>query len=79
MLSRAAKRGGAPTVPARWLTRLETFLAGQGDDAHPGGLRLPAEPAMHWAALLDRPAIVAPLRPPGAAPAGRSAAATRSA
>jgi ATP-dependent helicase/nuclease subunit B len=29
VLSRAARRGGAPTVPARWLTRIETFLAGQ--------------------------------------------------
>jgi ATP-dependent helicase/nuclease subunit B len=72
VLSRAAKRGGAPTVPARWLTRVETFLAGQHDAAHPAGLRLPAEPAMHWAALLDRPAAaVAPCeRPAPRPPAG---------
>jgi len=55
VLSRAAKRGGAPTVPARWLTRIETFLAGQRDAAHPNGLRLPASPALAWAARLDRP------------------------
>lgn len=55
VLSRAAKRGGAPTVPARWLTRIETFLAGQRDAAHPNGLRLPASPALSWAARLDRP------------------------
>jgi ATP-dependent helicase/nuclease subunit B len=72
VLSRAAKRGGAPTVPARWLTRVETFLAGQHDEAHPAGLRLPPEPAMHWAALLDRPETAAPCerpapRPPAAA------------
>jgi ATP-dependent helicase/nuclease subunit B len=69
VLSRAAKRGGAPTVSARWLTRVETFLAGQQDDAHPAGLRLPAEPAMHWAALLDRPAgAVAPCERPAPRP-----------
>jgi ATP-dependent helicase/nuclease subunit B len=68
VLSRAAKRGGAPTVSARWLTRIETFLAGQGDDAHPAGLRLPAEPAMHWAALLDRPSIVVPCDRPAPRP-----------
>ncbi|MFZ4410737.1 MAG: double-strand break repair protein AddB, partial [Paracraurococcus sp.] len=32
VLSRAARRGGAPTVPARWITRLETFLRGQFSD-----------------------------------------------
>jgi ATP-dependent helicase/nuclease subunit B len=68
VLSRAAKRGGSPTVPARWLTRIETFLAGQHDDAHPAGLRLPAEPAMHWAALLDRPSAVAPCERPAPRP-----------
>jgi ATP-dependent helicase/nuclease subunit B len=59
-------------VPARWLTRIETFLAGQQDPAHPAGLRLSAEPAMHWAALLDRPAgAVAPCeRPAPRPPAG---------
>lgn len=72
VLSRAAKRGGAPTVPARWLTRVETFLAGQHDDAHPAGLRLATEPAMRWAALLDQPSDVTPCerpapRPPAAA------------
>jgi ATP-dependent helicase/nuclease subunit B len=49
VLSRAAKRGGAPTVPARWLTRIETFLEGQD------GLALPRSPAASWAELLDQP------------------------
>lgn len=48
VLSRAARRGGSPTVPARWLTRVETFLQGQG-------LRLPDSEAARWAAALDRP------------------------
>jgi ATP-dependent helicase/nuclease subunit B len=50
ILSRAARRGGAPSVPARWLTRLDTFLRGQAQ------LALPADPAVAWAAALDQPA-----------------------
>ncbi|PZW44882.1 ATP-dependent helicase/nuclease subunit B [Humitalea rosea] len=47
VLSRAQKRGGAPTQPARWLTRLATFLGGQGQP-------LPEHPAAAWAEALDR-------------------------
>jgi ATP-dependent helicase/nuclease subunit B len=50
VLSSARKRGGAPSVPTRWLTRLETFLKGQG------GILLPASDAARWAAGLDAPA-----------------------
>ncbi|MDB5381491.1 MAG: double-strand break repair protein AddB, partial [Rhodospirillales bacterium] len=46
VLTRSVKRGGAPTVPARWLVRLETFLRGQG-------LALPASEAAGWAQALD--------------------------
>jgi ATP-dependent helicase/nuclease subunit B len=62
VLTRAAKRGGSPTVPARWLTRIETFLAGQGD------LSLPASPAAAWAAQLDQPARVVPCERPAPRP-----------
>lgn len=62
VLSRAAKRGGSPTVPARWLTRLETFLEGQG------GLALPRSPAADWAAALDQPEVVAPCARPAPQP-----------
>jgi ATP-dependent helicase/nuclease subunit B len=69
VLSRAARRGGAPTVPARWLTRIETFLAGQRDEARPQGLRLAPSPAVAWAARLDHPAgAVAPCARPAPAP-----------
>ncbi len=66
VLSRAARRGGSPAVPARWLTRLDTFLKGQN------GLALPAEPSAEWARLLDQPAEIRPCgrpapRPPRAA------------
>ena len=49
VLSTARKRGGAPSVPTRWLTRLETFLKGQGE------ITLPASLAGRWAAALDQP------------------------
>jgi ATP-dependent helicase/nuclease subunit B len=62
VLSAAARRDGAPTVPSRWLTRIEAFLAGQG------GLRLPESPAAAWAAALDRPARVTPCARPAPAP-----------
>jgi ATP-dependent helicase/nuclease subunit B len=49
VLSTARKRGGAPSVPTRWLTRLETFLKGQGE------IVLTASLAARWAAALDEP------------------------
>jgi ATP-dependent helicase/nuclease subunit B len=67
-LSRAARRGGSPTVPARWLTRLSTFLRGQAK-GHSSGLSLPLSHAPAWAAALDRPEGGA--RPPSARPSPR--------
>jgi ATP-dependent helicase/nuclease subunit B len=61
VLSRAARRGGSPTVPARWLTRIRTFLSGQG-------LQLAESEAARWAAALDRPAQVRPVERPRPAP-----------
>ncbi|MBE9605489.1 double-strand break repair protein AddB [Acetobacteraceae bacterium H6797] len=62
VLSTAARRGGAPSVQARWLTRLDTFLEGQGI----GGL--PASPAAGWAAALDQPERVTPTSRPSPRP-----------
>ncbi len=60
VLSAPRRRDGAPAVPARWLTRLEMMLAGQGT-------ALPEHPAADWARTLDHPAggprPVAPPRP----------------
>lgn len=61
LLSRAARRGGSPTVPARWLTRIETFLTGQG-------AKLPVAPEGAWARLLDAPAAVVPCQRPDPKP-----------
>ena len=68
VLSRAEKRGGSPTVPARWLVRLETFLAGQKGEGFPAGLKLPASPATAWAAQLDQPEQVRPWPRPAPCP-----------
>ncbi|MGC8468986.1 MAG: double-strand break repair protein AddB [Acetobacteraceae bacterium] len=60
VLSLPRRRERAPAVPARWLTRLTTLLAGQG-------LALPSHPAVLWARALDQPAgppqPVSPPRP----------------
>jgi ATP-dependent helicase/nuclease subunit B len=62
VLSSAARRGGSPGVPARWIVRLDTFLAGQE------GLAIPASPAAAWAAALDAPEAVTPCPRPAPAP-----------
>ena len=62
VLSCPRRRDGAPAVPARWLTRLETFLAGQG-------VALPQHPAACWVRALDQPADgPRPVRPPRPCP-----------
>ena len=67
-LVRAARAEGAPTVPSRWLTRLDTVLAGcgQADGLRPAKSR----PSLYHAqARPDRPERIAPPepRPPVAA------------
>ncbi|HET7881753.1 MAG TPA: double-strand break repair protein AddB [Acetobacteraceae bacterium] len=58
VLSCPRRRDGAPVVPARWLTRLEALLAGQGRS-------LPTHPAVGWARALDQPGHgVRSVRPP---------------
>ena len=63
ILSCPRRREGAPTVPARWLVRLEAYLDGQRAP-------LPMHPSAAWARLLDqplggpRPALPPQPRPP---------------
>ncbi|MEO3435054.1 double-strand break repair protein AddB [Inquilinus sp. CAU 1745] len=62
VLSRAARVEGAPTVPSRWLLRLDTVLARVG-------ARLEEPPAWaDWAQALDRPERVAAIAPPSPRP-----------
>ncbi len=49
VLAAPVRRERAPAVPARWLTRLEAMLAGDGQALAP-------HPAASWAAQLDLPA-----------------------
>ncbi len=62
ILSCPRRLDGAPAVPARWLTRLEMFLAGRG-------AALPRHPAAGWARALDQPAALRPVGPPAPCPA----------
>jgi ATP-dependent helicase/nuclease subunit B len=63
-LTRAAKSEGAPTIPSRWLTRLDTVLRGAGvEDA--------LAPEKDWRALyhaLSRPAKSLRIGPPAPRP-----------
>jgi ATP-dependent helicase/nuclease subunit B len=61
VLSVPHRRGRAPTVPARWLTRIGARIGA------PTGL--PAHPAGAWTGLVDQPLKVAPARPPEPLPA----------
>ncbi|MBL28631.1 MAG: double-strand break repair protein AddB [Rhodospirillaceae bacterium] len=58
VLTRSAKDGGAPTVPSRWLTRIETLLHGRGNDI------AAATPHRGWTAALNAPETVTAGRRP---------------
>jgi ATP-dependent helicase/nuclease subunit B len=67
IMSRAAKIDGVPTVPSRWLMRLEAVLGGLGlaDVLHPGE----DEPWLDWARERDRIGARRPVTPPSPRPA----------
>ena len=63
VLSAPRRRDNAPAVPARWLARLDAYLATRD-------IPLPAHPAVGWARILDRPDGPArPITPPRPCPA----------
>ena len=63
VLSCPRRRDGAPSVPARWLVRLEAMLAGAQSS-------LSRHPAALWARLLDQPGgAPRPVAPPTPRPA----------
>src|SRR5690606_20223386 len=59
VLTRAAKVDGTPTVPSRWLARLDAVL---------GSRALPAHPALAWFGALDTPDAVRPVSRPAPRP-----------
>ena len=61
VLSCPRRVDGAPAVPARWLTRLDMFLAGRG-------AALARHPACVWARALDQPRALRPAAPPAPCP-----------
>lgn len=69
LLTRAEREGGAPTVPARWLARLDALF---GHD--PGKGRVPEymqraqRTELAWAARIDRPAAITPCARPAPRP-----------
>src|SRR3546814_7017131 len=60
-LTRAERVDGTPTVPARWLRRIDALREGLG---LADGLRDEEAKLKAWAAALDAPAEVVPIRPP---------------
>ncbi|MEI8394449.1 MAG: double-strand break repair protein AddB [Rhodospirillaceae bacterium] len=61
VLTRAERLEGAPTVPSRWLSRLDTVLRAFKLDALPGR---DAAVWLGWAGALGQPAVVRPSQPP---------------
>lgn len=69
VLTRAAKSEGAPTVPSRFLSRLDAVLAGTPNaKALRREIDDPARQWQHWAQALDMPAAAAPVPPPAPRP-----------
>ncbi|GAB4395015.1 MAG: double-strand break repair protein AddB [Kiloniellaceae bacterium] len=60
-LTRAERVEGAPTVPARWLRRIDALRAGLGLEVN---LHQEEKQLRAWAAALDQPAEVRPLSAP---------------
>lgn len=61
ILTRALKQEGAPTIPARWLSRLEALAKVLGIETV---LQRPSAEAAAWVAALDRPESVRQIGPP---------------
>ena len=67
VLTRSGKSGGSPTVPSRWLLRLETLI---GEAA---AAQIKSGPWCGWQGRLDAPSVVTPIAAPQPKPplAGR--------
>ncbi len=61
VLTRASRVDGTPTVPSRWLLRLETVLKALTLD---GRIEEAGAPWLAWARALDEPEVVQPILPP---------------
>ena len=64
VLTRAERVEGTPTVPSRWLLRLENLLRGTGPETEMRG----DTPWLRWQGLLDAPRDIRPSPPPAPKP-----------
>lgn len=64
IITRSIKQDGAPTVPSRWLMRLENMLKGLGAEK----LLESDTPYLEWARALDRPSNFEPVKEPQPCP-----------
>ena len=67
-LTRAEKIDGVPTVPSRWLMRLEALLASMGLKAHLRASRHDGATYLAWARLRDQPSHRTPVKRPAPCP-----------
>jgi ATP-dependent helicase/nuclease subunit B len=64
-LTRATRVEGTPTVPSRWLLRMDALLSALGETGSQSG---EAPQWLAWAQALDRPVRIAPQDPPSPRP-----------
>lgn len=64
VLTRAERVDGTPTVPSRWLMRLDTVLRGAGLD----GDTEPTDRWLAWVAAMDQPGRIEPIAAPAPKP-----------
>ncbi len=64
VLTRSLKSGGAPTVPSRWLMRVEALLQGLGLD----GVLAARKPWAQWSAARNQAEAAPPAKPPSPCP-----------
>ena len=64
VITRARRRGGAPTVPSRFLSQMDVVLQALG---HKDALR-PGQPWVEWARMMDVPEVLVQIAPPAPCP-----------
>jgi ATP-dependent helicase/nuclease subunit B len=64
MLTRAARSGGTPSMPSRFLLQLDAVLRATGLSGNDGDALKPAEPWRVWAQALDTPEEIEPCGAP---------------
>jgi ATP-dependent helicase/nuclease subunit B len=66
IMTRSARVDGTPTVPSRWLVRLQKFLTGLEPDYADNFFQ--SSQWLYWQSILDQPSTVKPINPPSPRP-----------